>query len=164
MIRKANQTIKAEVASRTNELEVITKTLHDLYRNFSHEFRTPVTILAGNIERLGKTLTLSQYTPVLKTLRKNCHQLRNLVERINDIAKIKDVVNDSYVEPNSIIRQIVSYFDNELEKDEKSIVLALESKQMISISVDGFELIIRNLLSNAIKIHTKRSDQIVNER
>ena len=159
--RKENQRIKDKVRERTKELESKTRSINhlfnkymELYQNFSHEFRTPISIIAGNLDRLSsKILDNESKQQSLKVAKKNTEQLSDLIERVIEQSKPASIHQEEAYTADShkIINEIIEYFDSSKEKNNISINANLAEVYPIKIPQDSFEQILKNLLSNAIK-------------
>ena len=74
-----------ELVRLSDELEKVTQEKLRFYTNISHEFRTPLTLISGPVEKLGKdeNLTKEQHS-LINLARKNIKILLKLIEQIID--------------------------------------------------------------------------------
>jgi signal transduction histidine kinase/DNA-binding response OmpR family regulator len=167
--------LKAKVRQRTKQLrrqrdtvELQSRRLQDvaaakdqLYANVSHEFRTPLTIILGPLERLLR----EEYSPGrrghLETIRRNAQRLLRLVEQLLELARLDAAkVVDPFPQPAGNRVHILVQSFNTLAEDE-GIQLTSSPAPAIwaTCDVDALDTIIVNLVSNAIK-YTQRGGQI----
>ncbi|MHB8713529.1 MAG: sensor histidine kinase, partial [Trichloromonadaceae bacterium] len=153
------------VAERTRELEEKSAALEKATRlkseflaNMSHELRTPMNSIIGFTERVilksGETLPPRQLTN-LHTVRRNAHQLLELINSLLDISKIEagrmEVLPEEF-ELQSLLREVVELteplvFDKglsmQLSAPEQPIVMLTDRAKLRQILV--------NLVGNGVK-------------
>lgn len=126
-----------------------------LYTNISHEFRTPLTLITGPLERqLNNEKLEPKVKDDLNIVQKSAKRLLDLVEQLLDLAKLETgnlqiTVSQTQLKP--LVKQIISPF--ELLAKEKSLKFISEIGNLENgwIDIDILEKIFSNLLSNAIK-------------
>ncbi len=121
----------------------------------SHELKTPLTILRGEIEiALRSPKTPEEYKQILLSNFEETLRLISIVDKLFFLSKFDHSLiklNKEKIELNKFLREIVSPLKN-LGK-EKNICLSLELNSDVNIEVDS-ELIrsaITNLIENAVK-------------
>lgn len=125
------------------------------FTNISHEFRTPLTLILGQIEVLMQMdLSTTVYNRILR-IYKNAWHMRNLISELLDFRKQEQGYLKLKVEEQDLVaftRQIYMCFYEYAQKKEityrfdyveESISVWFDSKQM--------QKVIFNLLSNAFK-------------
>jgi len=158
--QRINQMLKAEVAKQTKELQAQKQTVEELlakkkelFANVSHEFRTPLTLILGPINKL-----LNSHLPLadinaLKMVNRNANRLLTMVEQILQLAKVSDNNAITYyrIKTATHIQAIVASFQP-LAQDKRIDLQLLDNEAAaISSTQDALEIILGNLLSNAIK-------------
>lgn len=125
------------------------------FTNISHEFRTPLTLILGQIEILMQMdLGTTIYNRVLR-IYKNAWHMRNLISELLDFRKQEQGYLKLKVEEQNLVtftRQIYMCFYEYAQK--KEITYRFESvEETISVWFDVIQLqkVIFNLLSNAFK-------------
>lgn len=138
---------KAEAANA--KLLEIDQSKSRFFTNISHEFRTPLTVIAGMADQLKEDDQAKQL------LKRNTAQLLHLVNQILDLRKLESGSLPVYY----IQADVVQYLRYVLESfhslaEEKGINLSFETAQpKLVLDYDAEKLlrIVSNLLSNAIK-------------
>ncbi|MCW0483942.1 hybrid sensor histidine kinase/response regulator transcription factor [Gaoshiqia sediminis] len=154
MKNKKNKIIaqKEKMVELSNRLHEADQAKLNFYTNVSHEFRTPLTIIMGNLETL-KDQGVSQL--LLRNVKRSTERLFRLVNQFIDLRKydkgeLKLAI--SRLDIVSFTRDILESFQElanrqnihlSLEKSEEKIFLWLDQ--------DKTDKILYNLLSNAIK-------------
>ena len=143
--------MKEEEASRLLEID---KFKTNLFTNISHEFRTPLTLIIGPVERL---LSLSEnpvFKSQLKLIKQNSQRLLNLVDQLLEVSKIKSGKLQLKIQKGNLgllLQSIVSnffYFAAERNiRINSDIPLITE----VWFDPDKIEKIVGNLLQNAVK-------------
>ncbi len=138
------------------------------YTNITHEFRTPLTVILGNleiekleIEKLGNPgdPKISQFLNFLSSkntiIHRNSESLLRLINQILDLAKLEDnSLKINYVHGD--VLPYLRYVAESLQSlaNAQNVMLRVESDQAkIEMDYDPERLlqIVHNLLSNAIK-------------
>ena len=141
------------------DIEKLNQAKLRFFTNISHEFRTPLTLIIGQMEMLLQVRSFAPnvYNKILGVY-KSCLQLRELITELLDFRKqeqgymtikvsehnIVDFIYEHYLlfQEYAVQRQITFNF----EKSSDNIRLWYDTKQM--------QKVINNLISNAFK-HTK---------
>ncbi|WP_458627623.1 two-component regulator propeller domain-containing protein [Winogradskyella sp. PC D3.3] len=150
--------MKMELQYKNNETERLKK-LDEfktrIYTNISHEFRTPLTLISGPIEKqLAKPNISEEDKKELTLVQNNSKRLLNLVNQMLDLSKLeagnlKLVVSKGDL--SSLLKQIIAAF--EFKSKDKSIHFSshIQTIENAWFDADIIEKITSNLLSNAIK-------------
>ncbi|MEJ2614741.1 MAG: response regulator [Ignavibacteriaceae bacterium] len=144
----------------TEKLQELDRIKTNFFTNISHEFRTPLTLILGPLEKLmgeNKDESLqSQY----QLIHKNADNLLKLINQLLDLSSIdagKMKLNMDKVDAITFIKGITASFRP--LADIKNIQLEFSSKleQLDTyFDKDKFEKIISNLLSNTIKFTNEK--------
>lgn len=145
------------VESQARQLEVLAETKDRLMTQISHEFRTPLTVILGPIDRLQGAAIAEPLRNYLATTKRNASRLLRLVDQMLSLAKLKS----GHAEPTGpvlaapVVRQVVASFDS-LAVD-RGLDLAPEAIEELTLqsTVDALEKIAVNLVSNAIKYSSR---------
>ncbi len=152
---KAKSELKQE---RINKLKIqeINKLKLELFTNISHEFRTPLTLITGPLQRLvEKKQAGTHIQKQLEGMYKNSLILLQLINQLLDFRKSEAGKLEIHVGQNNIVpfvNNIKESFD--LFAEEKKIEFTFKSsKNLINVWFDSLELskVIVNILSNAFK-------------
>ncbi len=165
---QAGQLIKnLELQRETFQKIKETEKLHELDRiktnfftNISHEFRTPLTLILGPLEKLmadnNDDSTQSQYF----LIHKSANNLLKLINQLLDLSSIdagKMKLNIEKGDAVSFIKGIVASFQPlaDIKNIKLEFVSSLEQLNTY-FDKDKFEKILSNLLSNAIKFSKEK--------
>lgn len=145
-----------EVRLQKDQLEVQAEQLKELDReksrfftNISHEFRTPLTVILGMVD------TISGYEKARKLIKRNSHNLLELINQILDLRKLESgKLEIEYIQGNII--QYLNYIAESFSSlaDLKRIQLSFDThidELFMDYDIEKTLRIVSNLLSNAIK-------------
>ncbi|WP_262247905.1 hybrid sensor histidine kinase/response regulator transcription factor [Parapedobacter soli] len=129
----------------------------NFFANVSHEFRTPLSLIIGPVERLLDEPSLPHtYQSLLHTAQRNSRRLLRLVDQILDFRKQESGLmrlHVSRIEMAGFLGQLIDTFG--YLADEKRITLRFDNvlghPQMLWADPDQLEKVVFNLLSNAFK-------------
>jgi signal transduction histidine kinase len=130
----------------------------------SHELKTPLTILRGEIElSLKSKRTPEQYRETLQSNYEETLRLINIVEHLFYLSKVDNSLvrlNLQSVNLKSVIETIVNNFSNLAAEKNINIIIDFNNNDDIKITADPELLrqIIINLIDNAIKYGVESSD------
>ncbi len=147
------------------KIDELSKTKNHFITNITHELKTPLSIIIGNIEIIQERTSkfgeaVKQQLQVVKT---SAFQLSNHVDRIISISKVDDpevklsLNNYNYA---GIIENIFSIFTSRAAEEKKQYELNLINDSIIAnIDVVRIEEVLNNLIQNAFKF-TQAGDSI----
>lgn len=133
------------------------------FANISHEFRTPLTLILGPVEKMLSKTKGTEFKNDLKLIRRNARRLFNLINQLLDLSKLeanKMIVKASQYNIVSFIKGMVMSFISLAER--KDILLKINSQETdipVYFDRDMMNKIICNIVSNAFKF-TERSGSI----
>jgi len=152
----------------TNQYRIVRrakKTQEDVFRqvdalksrffaNISHEFRTPLTLLLGPIEKRLSNATESSDKKELSIMHSNASRLLTLVNQLLDLSRLESgslKLQCRQLNLNKLIDRVSSQFAS--MADSKTITYKIDAAEDINLFADAekMEKIITNLLSNAFK-------------
>ena len=123
--------------------------------NLSHEFRTPISLILGPVERLLSKEQNTQSIGQLQMVKRNGRRLLNLVNQLLDFRKMEEhelKLHEAEGELVSFVKEIYDSFKDISER--KKIEFVFESgisELYASFDHDKIERILFNVLSNAFK-------------
>jgi signal transduction histidine kinase/ligand-binding sensor domain-containing protein/DNA-binding response OmpR family regulator len=153
---KERERLKRETMAREKET-----LLHQMkirfFTNISHEFRTPLTLIAGPLqEMLEQDTTISSATKSqLKLMKSNTDRLLRLINQLMDFRKISQgnmhlSIRERNI--NSFIRRIAESFQGIADQKQIHFDCHIDSRPLLVwFDSEKLETIIFNLLSNAFK-------------
>ncbi len=158
---------KNKIINQKEKMVQLTKRLHEAdqaklkyYTNLSHEFRTPLTIIMGNLETLREQ-GINQI--ILKNIRKSSDRLFRLVNQFIDLRKYDQgelKLSVTHFDIVSFTKEISDSFKDLAErKNIRFEILNANKKIFMWLDKDKTDKIIYNLLSNALK-YTNNDDSV----
>ncbi len=125
------------------------------FSNISHEFRTPLTLILGPLDRFISKLKNEEQKQELNLVKRNAHRLQTLINQVLSLSKLESGKMKLKARPENIVK-LTSLFMQSFHSmaEDKGIKLEFESKAeeyIVFIDTIKFEKVINNLLSNAFK-------------
>lgn len=151
---KTEQLIEQE-RKETERLRELDQLKIKFLTNLSHEFRTPLSLIIGPVDKLLSESNDNLLQAPLKMIKRNTRRLLNLVNEILDFRKMEEQelrLNSSSGELVSFIKEVLESFNDLSER--KQIHLSFKSQIRnfyTSFDHDKIERVLFNLLSNAFK-------------
>lgn len=125
------------------------------FANISHEFRTPLTLILGQIESVMSSNISTKEKGKLQVANRNARKLLTLINQLLDLSKLESGSMKLATEQHNIISFIKSlYYSFESLSESHNIILKFESNQdyvPVLFDPEKMEKIFYNLISNAIK-------------
>jgi len=155
---KENDEIKELVISFNQMIDRLREGVDRLDRfnsDVSHELKTPLTVIKGEIEiTLRRAREPQVYQESMRTILNQSQQIQNIVEQLLILTKYsKDTIKESFqiCSLDSILLTVIDKFEGQLK--EKNLSLIIEKIESISINANSLLInsIFSNLLDNAIK-------------
>lgn len=149
---------KNEEAQRLREMDQF-KT--SFFTNISHEFRTPLTLIMGPVQKLLGQTENPQVKSQLNLIQQNSNRLLNLVDQLLEASKLKSGrINLKVRKGNlSLLLQtlVINFY---YLANEKGMTLISNGPLVTEVwfDADKIEKIVGNLLQNAIKYGKAKSD------
>jgi ligand-binding sensor domain-containing protein/signal transduction histidine kinase/DNA-binding response OmpR family regulator len=148
------------------------------FTNISHEFRTPLSLITGPLEKLMKENIRPAIQHSYATMHRNAQRLLSLINELMDFGKLESGALRLIVMKgnlNSFLHEIADEFSEWAEQKEIEFSLNLDPSGVNEVSADGsllvhprqetwfdrqvLEKIVLNLLHNSFK-YTKTGGQI----
>lgn len=146
--RKAEE--KREQEQRINRMNM------SFFANVSHEFRTPLTMIAGSLEQLAESKSVTQHDKqLLCIIDRSVKRMLRLVNQLLDFNKLENDILRLRISRMDIIAEMCRIMDIFLmNAEEKGIDIechGLEGSFLMWLDADKLEKIMNNLMSNAMK-------------
>lgn len=171
--------LEEKVVERTNQLNIVNKELASsfekltelksardkLFANISHEFRTPLTLILGPVDKINPDSPADEIQKQKAMIKRNAQRLMNLINQLLDLSKLEAGKLKLKASKNNIVsfvRGIVMSFESLAER--KDISLKVHSDQEVIelyFDKDMMIKILTNLLSNAFKFTPEGGSIIV---
>lgn len=160
---KLQESLKYE-KQHIQDIEELNQSKLRFFTNISHEFRTPLTLIIGQIEML---LQIQSFTPTIynkvQAVYKNSLQLRELISELLDFRKQEQGHMKIKVAEHDVVAFLYENFLLFLEYASTKHINFLFDKQIDRMDVwydsKQMQKVINNLVSNALK-HTMTDDTI----
>lgn len=158
---------------KTNQkLKEVDTIKSNFFTNISHEFRTPLTLISGPIEKQleNTALTISDRKD-LEMVQRNSNRLLDLVDQLLDLSKLESGNLKLHIREGSVsmlLKSLTGAFQYKAEKRDVDYLVNIEEIKSAWFDSDTIEKIVVNLLTNAFKYVPKHgkvkfSSAIMNE-
>ncbi len=161
--------LNADIESKNLELEKQSKKLKEMdevksrfFANISHEFRTPLTLILGLLNKYSDQLTGAEESRDFDIMKRNGNRLLLLINQLLDLSKLESGELKLQSSPSDIVlfsKNITAQFESMAA--DKEITFTFNNENIHAISAhDPIELyfdqeklhkVLANLLSNAVK-------------
>ncbi|HMQ47511.1 MAG TPA: tetratricopeptide repeat protein [Saprospiraceae bacterium] len=125
------------------------------FANISHEFRTPLTLLIGPLERMIQGDFLGDLSKYYRIMHRNARRLLDLVNQLLELSKLESGKLELHVaqaDLSKLVSAIAWSFESWADRQQVSLEVQLPHKPMlVYFDRDKVEKILANLLSNAFK-------------
>lgn len=133
------------------------------FSNISHEFRTPLTLILGPLERIIDDQKNNEQQQELLLIRRNAQRLQTLINQLLSLSKLESGKMKLHTRPQNIVQLghvFVRSFESLAKEQEIKLEFASDAeKHIVYIDALKFEKIANNLISNAMKF-TERGGKI----
>jgi signal transduction histidine kinase/DNA-binding response OmpR family regulator len=144
------------------ELKKINEMKSRFYSNVSHEFRTPLTLIKGPLEKLLQREIDVSIRSEAEMMYRNTQRLQYLVDQILSLSKIdagKFQIKAQEANLSDDINGISHSFNYQTIERNLQYLVDIEESGLVYFDVEIIEIILTNLLSNAFKF-TLQNGQI----
>jgi len=125
------------------------------FANISHEFRTPLTLILGPIEKWKKTSKDEDLQKDLGMMHRNARRLLRLISQLLDISKLEAGSMKLQASPGNIVSfaKGIAYSFQSVAANKRITLRTESDREQIEVYFDRdkMEKILSNLLSNAFK-------------
>lgn len=148
---------KDQLEQLSHELEAATHAKLVFFTNVSHDFRTPLTLIADPVEQLLADPALGERPrQLLGLVKKNVHILLRLVNQILDFRKVENGRMELHLEPFDLLENFRSWNDSfRVALLKKHLAFRFEAAPdtafRMMADAEKMERIYFNLFSNAVK-------------
>lgn len=125
------------------------------FANLSHEFRTPLMLIKGPVEKLLNEIPGEKITNQLKMIERNSNNLQNLIDQLLELSQLEAASIPLRAKEENIIpllKGLTLTFESLTKEKNIDLEFVSEIQSLVLwIDKDKLEKIINNLLSNAFK-------------
>ncbi len=142
---------------KAEELQELDQAKTAFFNNISHEFRTPLTLMLGPIERLLTLVPDGESHEELQVVQRNSVRLLKMVNSLLDFSRLEAGRYEGQFEKTNLsefTEDLASSFRSAIENAGLKLEIKCETKSSAYIDRDMWEKIVFNLLSNAFKFTT----------
>lgn len=142
---------------KAEELQELDQAKTAFFNNISHEFRTPLTLMLGPIERLLTLVPEGESHEELQVVQRNSVRLLKMVNSLLDFSRLEAGRYDGHFEETNLsefTEDLASSFRSAIENAGLQLKIKCQTKSSAYIDHDMWEKIVFNLLSNAFKFTT----------
>ncbi|WP_455664346.1 two-component regulator propeller domain-containing protein [Phocaeicola sp.] len=158
LLKQQNEKItkqKGQLIQMSKKVQELTVDKLSFFTNITHEFRTPLTLIVGPIERALKLSYNPQVIEQLHFVERNSKYLLSLVNQLMDFRKVESGKMEIVCNPGNflkLINDLLIPFDAYASEREITIERRLRLPSCeIMYDEDAMHKVIVNLISNALK-------------
>jgi signal transduction histidine kinase len=147
--------------SMAERLQANDQQRRDMLADISHELRTPITVIQGNVEGMLDGIYPADEAR-LKSIIEETQILSRLVDDLRTLALAESGALHLKYEPTNLaglIRETVSGFESQASEKELRLELSLVDGEDANIDPQRIREVLTNLLSNALR-YTERAGEI----
>lgn len=152
-------TQKNQILEMSRKVEELTIDKLAFFTNITHEFRTPLTLIVGPIERALKLSYNPQVIEQLHLVERNSKYLLSLVNQLMDFRKVEEgriKIATNYGNLREFMAEIVPPFADYAKNRGIDLQLYLRlANPILMFDEDVMRKIMTNLISNALKFTPK---------
>ncbi|MCF8345692.1 MAG: response regulator [Bacteroidales bacterium] len=145
------------------KLEELDAMKSNFFANISHEFRTPLTLILGPIEKIMEKIKDINLQQDLSMMQRNAKRLQILINQLLSLSKLESGKLKLHTKEADIVSHVRNYMQSfESLANQKQIDLQFKSDKkniLLYFDQDKIEKVLNNLLSNAFK-HTPQKGSI----
>ena len=139
----------------TDKLKELDTIKSNFFANISHEFRTPLTLISGPIEKQLENPTIKpEDREDFEMIKRNSKRLLGLVDQLLDLSKIESGNLQLHIKEGNLtalLKSIAASFNHKANTQALEYQSTIQESMIGWFDRDALEKIVTNLLSNAFK-------------
>jgi signal transduction histidine kinase/ligand-binding sensor domain-containing protein/DNA-binding response OmpR family regulator len=146
---------KGQLVQMAGRVQALSLDKLAFFTNITHEFRTPLTLIAGPIDRALKLCHEPEVEHQLQLVQRNAHYLLSLVNQLMDFRKLEE--GKTRIAPTPchlprLLREVLAPFEAyAADRNIELRTLTHLSARAIELDMDAIQKVIINLTGNALK-------------
>lgn len=156
---------RQKTAQKLIELDTAKSTF---FQNISHEFRTPLSLILGPIERRLENNNIDEVDQKeFEMIHRNSNRLMDLINQILDISKIESKelsLRVSNGNLSALLKSLAASFNYRAKEKRIDFTVNVDELEDAWFDKDAIEKITVNLLSNAFKFTPEKGSVIIRAR
>ncbi len=161
-LTQRNEELEALVAERTAQVEAQAEQLREVDRaksrffaNLSHEFRTPLTLILGPVDRLLETADSDAERALLAGMRAQSERLLRLVNQLLDLSRLDAggmPLRTRHTDLAAFLRTLAGSFAGLADARGITLDVRLDPPRLeLAFDAEKVEQVVGNLLANALR-------------
>lgn len=157
-INDMSQQLKSTIDHLNEEIERVKKlesVRQEFIANFTHEIKTPLSIINGYIELINETVNEDKKEEYLEAIEQETNKINQLVLAMLNLSRLesgKVELKKKDIDIDELITSVLDHLTSLLQK--KNIQVHIQSdSSMINADEEEMSVVIENIMSNAVK-HT----------
>ncbi len=136
-----------------SKVEELLERKNELFANVSHEFRTPLTLILGPINKLLAAPLPKDNIQSLEMINRNANRLLTMIEQILQLAKMSSQEEVTLIpqQVHTSLEVLVSSFQTLAKHKKITLTLLRNDNAAINGTQDLIDVVFGNLISNALK-------------
>ena len=126
----------------------------DFVTNVSHELRTPLTVLHGYLETLTKESPTEQWQSALPVMRQQTQRMNAMIKDLLTLSQLETgekPLNDHAINMGELLNSIVNDAKQHHNYQQHTIIVDIDTEQLLVADSDELRSAVSNLIFNAIK-------------
>ncbi len=163
-LKQLNDNLEEKVIERTNQVNILLKQKDEFVNQLGHDLKNPLGPLLNLLPILEKTETDGKKQQMFKVINRNVEYMRNLVNKILQLAQLKSPNTNLYYESFHLkgeVQEIIK--TNILMFEEHHITIDNQLSDELILNADKLKIheVFTNIFNNAVKYSKNDGGHIV---
>ncbi len=129
------------------------------YTGFSHELKTPLTLILAPLETLLEEIVHKQHRKNLKLIKRNADNLLQFINKLLEFRKSEEGLSKLQINKYNFSKNLTNWlagYEPLLKKKELELMITMPQAPLrVYCDLEKMQVIVNNLVSNAIKYSVK---------